>query len=108
MFKGSGSRFTSENYRSVALTTVVSKVMESIIKDSILLHLSVASLLSPHQHGFLPKRSTLSALLTTILIDSILSALIVTLLVSFSILTKPLTPYHIVNYFGNCHIILSI
>ena len=38
--------------------------MESIIKNSIL-HLSAASLLSPHHHGFLLKRSTLSALLTT-------------------------------------------
>ena len=26
----------------------------------------------------------------------------------FSILVQPLTPYHIANYFGNCHIILPI
>ena len=65
IFKDSGSRFTSENYRLVALTSVVYKVMESIIKDSILLHLSAASLLFPHQLGFLPKRFILSALLPT-------------------------------------------
>ena len=59
--KGSGSRFTPENYKPVALTSVVCKVMVSIIKDSILLHLSADSLLSPHQHGFLLKHSTLFA-----------------------------------------------
>ena len=65
MFKSSCSRFTPENYGPVALTSVFCKFLESIIKDNILLHLSAASLLSPHQNGFLPKRSTLSALLTT-------------------------------------------
>ena len=59
IFKGSGSRFTPENNRPVVLPSVVCKVMESIIKNSILLHLSAASLLSPHQYGFLPMRSTL-------------------------------------------------
>ena len=65
IFKGSGSHFMPENYRSVALTAVVCKIMKSIIKDSILLYLSAANLLCPHQRGFLPKRSTLSALRTT-------------------------------------------
>ena len=39
--------------------------MEIIIKDSLLSHLTSESLISPFQHGFLPGRSTLSALLST-------------------------------------------
>ena len=64
IFKGLGSCFLPENYKTVALTSVC-KIMESIIKNSILLLLSSASLLSLHQRGFLPKRSTLFALPTT-------------------------------------------
>ena len=37
IFKGSASRFTPENCRLVALTSVVCKVIESIIKGSICL-----------------------------------------------------------------------
>jgi hypothetical protein len=33
IYKGSGCRFLPENYRPVALTSVVCKVMETIIKD---------------------------------------------------------------------------
>ena len=39
--------------------------MESITKGNLIHHLSVESLLSPFQHGFLLKRSTLSASLST-------------------------------------------
>ena len=54
--KGFGSRFLFETYRPVSLTSVVCKTMESIIKDNFIHHLSPESLLSPFQHGFLPKK----------------------------------------------------
>ena len=65
IYKGSGSRFLPENYRPVSLTSVVYKAMESIIKDDLIYHQSTEYLLSPFQHGFLPKRATLSASLST-------------------------------------------
>ena len=65
IYKGSGSRFSPDNYRPVSLTSVVCKLMESIIKDAILQHMLTQHLFTPYQHGFLPKRSTLSALLST-------------------------------------------
>ena len=39
--------------------------MEIIIKDCMLKHLMSQSLIIPYQHGFLPKQSTISALLST-------------------------------------------
>ena len=51
------------NYRPVSLTSVVCKVMESVIKDAVLNHLLSNGLLNLSQHGFLPKRSCVSNLL---------------------------------------------
>jgi hypothetical protein len=65
IYKGTGPRFSAENYRPVSLTSLACKTMETIIKDSILRHLMSQSLLTPYQHGFLPGRSTLSALIST-------------------------------------------
>ena len=45
------------NYRPVSLTSVVCKVLESLIRDAILQHLNSNNLLSNTQHGFRPKRS---------------------------------------------------
>ena len=64
IYKGAGSRFLSENCRPVALTSIACKIMETVIKDILLSHLTSESLISPFQHGFLPGRSTLSALLS--------------------------------------------
>ena len=51
------------NYRPISLTSVVCKVMESIVKDAVLDHLLGNGLLNLSQHGFLPKRSCVSNLL---------------------------------------------
>ena len=50
----------------ISLTCVVSKVLESIIRDSMLHHLTVNGLISQQQHGFLPHRSCTSQLLTAL------------------------------------------
>jgi hypothetical protein len=54
--KGDPTLFS--NYRPVVLTNIACKVMESIIYDSIMNHLHINSLLSPHQQGFLRNHST--------------------------------------------------
>ena len=58
-----GDHGSPANYRPVSLTSVVCKVMESIIKDSVLDHLLSNNLLNLSQFGFLPKRSCVSNLL---------------------------------------------
>lgn len=58
-----GRKSDPGNYRPVSLTCIICKVMESIIRDSILSHLTTNSLLSDHQHGFIPKRSCTTQLL---------------------------------------------
>ena len=54
------------NYRPISLTSAVCKVLESIIRESIIEHMTCNSLISNAQHGFLPKRSCVSQLLTSI------------------------------------------
>lgn len=51
-----GSKHDCANCRSVSLT-------KRLVRDKILLHLTRNSLLTDTQHGFMPKRSTLTNLL---------------------------------------------
>jgi len=62
LFKG-GTRSEPGNYRPVSLTSYLGKILEAIIKDDILHHLTVHSLINDSQHGFLAKRSCLTNLL---------------------------------------------
>ena len=55
-----GSKASPNNYRPVSLTSVVCKVMESIIKDKIVDHLCMNNLIFKSQHGFMKKRSCLT------------------------------------------------
>ena len=52
-----GSKRDVRNYRPVSLTSVICKMLEAIIKNHILHHLELHSLLSDHQYGFRPGRS---------------------------------------------------
>ena len=47
-----GDRSSSGNYRPVSLTSVVCKVMESVVRDRIIDHLTFNHLLSDCQHVF--------------------------------------------------------
>ena len=58
-----GNKSTPGNYRPVSLTSVVCKLLESIIKDAIMEHLEKHKLINISQHGFLPGRSCLTNLL---------------------------------------------
>ncbi len=50
-------------FRPIRLTSDVCKILETILKEKLLPHLSQLSLLATRQHGFLPRQSTLTNLL---------------------------------------------
>jgi len=58
-----GKKDKPENYRPVSLTSILGKILESIIKDSIVEHLDKFKLIHTSQHGFTKGRSCLSNLL---------------------------------------------
>ena len=59
--KGDGT--SASNYRPISLTSVVCKMLESILRDAIMEHLLENNLLRSSQHGFMPLRSCLTNLL---------------------------------------------
>jgi hypothetical protein len=58
-----GSKGDPANYRPVSLTLVCCKVMESIIRDTIVEHLTKYQLIRQSQHGFVNARNTQTNLL---------------------------------------------
>lgn len=62
MFK-KGSRLDPSNYIPVSLTCIVCKVLESLIRDSIIFYLTENKLLTDCQHGFRKRRSCVTQLL---------------------------------------------
>jgi hypothetical protein len=61
------------NYRPISLTSIVCKVLESIIRSRIVDHMDTHHLLSPNQFGFVKGRST--TLQLTLLLDELTSQL---------------------------------
>ena len=55
-----------ESYCPVSLTSILCKIMESIIKDHLLKYLKDNNILSNKQYGFLPGRSTVLQLLNAL------------------------------------------
>ena len=58
-----GAKGDPGNYRPISLTCVACKLMESIVKDSILEHLMDNNLINPTQHGFMNQKSCVTNLL---------------------------------------------
>ena len=58
-----GSRNKPENYRPVSLTSVVCKLLETLIRDHMVEFLVKHNLINTSQHGFLKARSCLTNLL---------------------------------------------
>ena len=58
-----GCKSTASNYRPISLTSVPGKLMERILQWAILDHLINNNLINQTQHGFLPKKSTVSNLI---------------------------------------------
>ena len=59
-----GSRSRAENYRPVSLTSQISKVFETLIRDAMVQYLETNSIISDSQHGFRKGRSCLTNILT--------------------------------------------
>ena len=58
-----GSKTETCNYRPVSLTSVVCKLMETIIRDQLIQHLEINALINPTQHGFMKHKSCTTNLL---------------------------------------------
>lgn len=58
-----GKKSDPGNYRPVSLTSVISKVMESIVRDAVVEHLIKNKLFTDDQHGFVPGRNCITQLL---------------------------------------------
>ena len=58
-----GQRNLPSNYRPVSLTSILCRVLESLLVDEIRAHLTKYKLILETQHGFMPKKSCLSNLL---------------------------------------------
>jgi hypothetical protein len=53
----SGSHLECDNYRPISLLSSISKILEKIVADKLLYHLTANDLLYTHQYGFIPNRS---------------------------------------------------
>ena len=58
-----GARNLPENYRPISLTSIACKIMEKLVRNTILCHLVENGLLSTKQFGFVSGRSTVTQLL---------------------------------------------
>ena len=58
-----GTKLESGNYRPVSLTSHIGKLLESLIRDAVINHLSQNRLIDESQHGFRHKKSCLTNLL---------------------------------------------
>ena len=54
------------NYRPVSITSIICKVMETLIRDQIVEHMEVNNVFSNKQYGFISGRSTSLQLLTVL------------------------------------------
>ena len=61
-----GKKTIPGNYRPVSLTSVVGKVMESLIRDKLVEHMTEGRHFCDAQHGFVPGRSCMTQLLVTL------------------------------------------
>ena len=59
-----GEKNQPGNYRPVSITSVICKLMESIVKEEIVNHMVRNKLFSTKQHGFVPFRDCMTNLLT--------------------------------------------
>jgi hypothetical protein len=53
-----GNRLDADNYRPISLLSSISKILEKIVAEKLLFHLTNNDLLYTHQYGFIPKRSS--------------------------------------------------
>ena len=63
LYKNRGSPSKPSNYRPIFLLHAVGKVLDALVSRALLTYLTKEKLLSPHQFGFLPQRSTAQQLI---------------------------------------------
>ena len=68
-----GSRIDPANYRSISLTALPCKIIEKIIRDLMMIHLTNNNFNNEAQNGFVPNKSCMTNLLETV--DVITNAL---------------------------------
>ena len=68
-----GDKSIPENYRPISLTSVPCKLMERLIRDKLVEHMSRNNFFSPFQHGFISGKSCVTQLLE--FLDEITEAL---------------------------------
>ena len=61
-----GPKEIPSNYRPVSLTSLTCKIMEKLVRDTIVNHLTENNFFSDHQHGFMQGRSCSSNLLSVL------------------------------------------
>ena len=61
--KGSRHKVKAENYRPVSLTSILCKLLETLVREVVLKHLTECDLLASEQYGFVAGRSTALQLL---------------------------------------------
>ena len=61
-----GAKDIMSNYRPVSLTSVLCKIFESIIRESVIEHMVRNGLIAEEQHGFVPNRNCMTNLLTAV------------------------------------------
>ena len=58
-----GKKSQASNYRAITLTSIVCKILEKLIVEQIIKHLKANHLEDKNQHGFTPKKSTVTNLI---------------------------------------------
>ena len=58
-----GPKNSDENYRPISITSIIGKLMKSIIRDKIVSHMERNNLFSETQHGFVRSRNCITNLL---------------------------------------------
>jgi len=61
-----GKKDTVSNYRPISLTCIACKILESIIRDHIMIHFLINNLFSEKQFGFITGRSNILQLLNVV------------------------------------------
>ena len=63
LYKGKGDKSDPNSYRPISLTSCIGKVLEAIVKDQCIKHVTDNNLMSVLQHGFCSGKSTVTNLL---------------------------------------------
>ena len=58
-----GEKNIADNYRPISLTSVFSKIFESVVRDAIVKHMNINNLFADQHHGFVPMRNWATQLL---------------------------------------------